>query len=242
MATTDNLGLTKPAVGSKSWGGDVNTNWDTLDDNLPLSKFDATAAPTVNDDSGDGYAPGSRWVDVTNDKAYVCLDASSGAAVWTEVTQSGGGSGETREVIYLRDQKTSGTGPGGLTGGTWNTRTLNTEVVDTGGHCSLSSNQFTLDAGTYEVFARANAYDCNDHKIRLRNTSDSSTTAVGSSARSGTSQDLITTESQLRGRFVIGSSKTFELQHYMTSSGQGGRATGSGEVEIYAEVWLYKVE
>jgi len=54
-------------------------------------KLDATAAPTVNDDSGAGYAVGSRWVDVTNDKEYVCLDASSGAAVWTETTQSGGG-------------------------------------------------------------------------------------------------------------------------------------------------------
>lgn len=92
MATTPNLSLTKPAVGEKDWGGDINTNWDTLDTNLPLNRFDATAAPVAGDDSGDGYSVGSRWVDVTNDKAYVCLDATAAAAVWTEVTGGGTGS------------------------------------------------------------------------------------------------------------------------------------------------------
>lgn len=54
-------------------------------------KLDATAAPSVNDDVDLGYAVGSRWVDVTNDKEYVCLDATEDNAVWTETTQSGGG-------------------------------------------------------------------------------------------------------------------------------------------------------
>ena len=47
-----------------------------------LNKYDATAAPAVTDDSGDGYAVGSIWVDVTGDDAYICVDASVGAAVW----------------------------------------------------------------------------------------------------------------------------------------------------------------
>ena len=55
-----------------------------------LNKYDATVAPTVNEDSGDGYEVGSEWIDVTADKAYKCLDATVGAAVWTETTQSGG--------------------------------------------------------------------------------------------------------------------------------------------------------
>ena len=54
-------------------------------------KLDATSAPGVGDDNTEGYAVGSRWVDVTNDKEYVCLDASTGAAVWTETTGAGGG-------------------------------------------------------------------------------------------------------------------------------------------------------
>ncbi len=54
-------------------------------------KLDATTAPGVNDDSGAGYTVGSRWIDVTNDKEYVCLDASSSAAVWTESTAGASG-------------------------------------------------------------------------------------------------------------------------------------------------------
>jgi outer membrane protein assembly factor BamB len=52
----------------------------------------ASSAPTTSNDNTEGYAVGSYWIDTTNDKAYVCLDASTGAAVWTETTQSGGGS------------------------------------------------------------------------------------------------------------------------------------------------------
>ncbi len=47
-----------------------------------INKYDATAAPTVNDDSGDGYAVGSVWIDITGDAAYICVDATGGAAVW----------------------------------------------------------------------------------------------------------------------------------------------------------------
>lgn len=44
-----------------------------------------TSAPTVNDDSGDGYAAGDIWVDETNDNAYILLDAAAGAAVWHQI-------------------------------------------------------------------------------------------------------------------------------------------------------------
>lgn len=42
----------------------------------------ATSAPTASNDSSQGYAVGSRWVNVTTDLAYVCVDASVGAAIW----------------------------------------------------------------------------------------------------------------------------------------------------------------
>ena len=58
---------------------------------VALCKYDATAAPGVGDDDGDGYAPGSIWVDRTGNKAYVCVDNAVGAAVWTEVGSAGGG-------------------------------------------------------------------------------------------------------------------------------------------------------
>ena len=54
-------------------------------------KMDATVAPGATDDSAAGYAVGSKWVDVSADKAYMCVDATATAAVWTEITQAGGG-------------------------------------------------------------------------------------------------------------------------------------------------------
>jgi hypothetical protein len=44
-----------------------------------------TAPPAVTDDSGDGYSIGSLWFDTTNDRVYILIDASVGAAVWIVV-------------------------------------------------------------------------------------------------------------------------------------------------------------
>jgi len=49
----------------------------------------ATTAPTANDDSGDGYSVSSQWFDTTNDKVYLCVDATSTSAVWIEVGAGG---------------------------------------------------------------------------------------------------------------------------------------------------------
>jgi len=46
----------------------------------------ASDAPTANNDSSDGYAVGSVWIDTSNDKSYQCVDVSVGAAVWKQVT------------------------------------------------------------------------------------------------------------------------------------------------------------
>jgi hypothetical protein len=60
----------------------------------PLNNYAATAAPAVTDDDGDGYEVGSVWVDVTGDAAYICVDASTGAAVWLPFDSASGESWE----------------------------------------------------------------------------------------------------------------------------------------------------
>lgn len=57
-----------------------------------FNKLDGTTAPTVNDDSADGFEVGSLWLDITNSKVYQCLDATTGAAVWIDLTNTGSGS------------------------------------------------------------------------------------------------------------------------------------------------------
>ena len=59
-------------------------NVENLQNNLA-----AVASPTISDDASDGYSIGSRWIYDTHE--YVCLDATTDAAVWVETTGAGGG-------------------------------------------------------------------------------------------------------------------------------------------------------
>lgn len=76
--------------------------------NVTKNKFDATSAPTVNNDTDEGYTVGSKWYDVTADKGYVCMDNTDGAAVWIEITSLG-----TTTFTGLTDTPANYTGEGG---------------------------------------------------------------------------------------------------------------------------------
>jgi len=52
----------------------------------PVNNLQAVAAPTVTDDSSDGYSEGSMWGD--GDDLYKCTDASVGAAVWVQYSKT----------------------------------------------------------------------------------------------------------------------------------------------------------
>lgn len=49
------------------------------------AKYDATTAPTANDDSDDGYQIGSPWIDITNQIIYFAENVSVAAAEWLKV-------------------------------------------------------------------------------------------------------------------------------------------------------------
>ncbi len=49
-----------------------------------------TVAPTVTDDSASGYEVGSMWIDVTNNIAYICVDATASAAIWITAGSTSG--------------------------------------------------------------------------------------------------------------------------------------------------------
>jgi len=46
----------------------------------------ATADPTVTDDETQGYKPFSRWINTITSESFICLDATTGAAVWEKGT------------------------------------------------------------------------------------------------------------------------------------------------------------
>lgn len=51
----------------------------------------ATTAPGSSNDSTEDYAVGSLWVDVNANKSYICVDSGAAAAIWNDLTASGGG-------------------------------------------------------------------------------------------------------------------------------------------------------
>ena len=138
-----------------------------------------------------------------------------------------------RGYIQLEDQKVAGSSAQSLVAGVWQTRALTVEVVDTSSDCSLAANRFTLAAGTYEIDASASiASLTGTHRLRLRNVTDGSTTLLGQNVVGGPSAVLV-------GRFTIGMSKIFELQHRTSGICTGGTADG-WDVEVYAVVMLRK--
>lgn len=55
------------------------------------NKLDGTADPDADNDVDEGYSPGSIWVNLTTDEAFICLDNTDGAAVWESMTESAAG-------------------------------------------------------------------------------------------------------------------------------------------------------
>jgi len=72
----------------------VSSHDGTPDPDSALNNVTAITNPTVNDDVSVGYSVGSRWINQTADKEYVCVDSTDGAAVWKETTQQDTDTGE----------------------------------------------------------------------------------------------------------------------------------------------------
>jgi len=148
-----------------------------------------------------------------------------------------------KELLHVRDEKANNTAGGTATSGSFFTRTLNTSVTNEISGASLASNQITLPSGTYYIQASAPVYASEQHKIKLRNTTDSSDTIIGTSEYNY-APSVSQTRSFLSGRFTISAQKVFEIQHRVgsTTAGQGaGIASNYSILEVYTDVQIWKV-
>lgn len=130
----------------------------------------------------------------------------------------------SQPVGYLKDVKTAGTNGGTFTGGAWQTRDLNTTEGDFGLFGTLSSNQFTLEAGTYEIEAKAPANAVNRHAARLYNVTDASVEINGQAGITDNGGN-VNDNAIVEGVISITSSKTFEIRHQSQTT---GTTTGFG--------------
>ena len=142
----------------------------------------------------------------------------------------------------LEDQKSSGTTGGTNTEDTWATRDLNTEVADPDGIVSISSNDFTLQAGSYLIKWTSSFYRVGEIKTRLLDVTNSAARGAGSSAYTNTSgNDQV--ESTGSARVTPSGATAYRIQYYnsdvKSSNGLGVEAS-SGEVEVYTRVEIYK--
>jgi hypothetical protein len=158
-------------------------------------------------------------------------------SIFSSIPQFGTGS-----ITILADVKATSTNGGGFTSGAWRTRTLNT-VLGSTGSVSLSSNQFTLSAGTYYINAFVPGYRCNNHQAMLYNITDSSTGALGVSSFSTSNAAASLVPSFISTVITIPSSKVFEIQHRCSSTRDAdgfGLASGFGS-EVYTTVSILRI-
>ena len=216
-----------------------------------IEKFEGTPTLKHNTAPSAGYSKlwipgGIDYVAVANDLIEWIYDADADYWRLNNIVQNSIplASQHGGEYIKLSETQAANTQGGTFTSGAWRTRTLNTEDSDTGSHSSLSSNQFTLDAGTYLIRAEAPAYNCDVHKTKLYNITDTADEIIGSSNTSANGT-FVLNHSKVVGLFTIAASKVFEIQHQCstTHATSGlGIATNMVVSEIYTVVELWKVK
>lgn len=146
--------------------------------------------------------------------------------------------------VCLADEKAQGTHGGTPAGtGAWYTRTLNTERSDAVGICTLAANQFTLGAGTYDIFARSPFLMCDNAQIRLQNVTAGTTLLTGSNAFNAAGAAYGAVDSIIQGRFTVAPDQALEIQ-YRVSAAQPDYGLGSYNnwtTEVYTVAELRRV-
>ncbi len=126
--------------------------------------------------------------------------------------------------------------------GSWNRRTLNTLSTNISG-LTLSSNEFTLPAGTYLIRCRAPAHRVGYHQIRLFNVTDS-TPAIAGASMATADYDDDSGDAVLTGALHVDTPRAYAIEHWISAStgtsalGIGGAA---GSEEVYTQVEIIQL-
>ena len=170
---------------------------------------------------------------------YAYIEATSSLMVYSGSAWVSAGT----QIAIFNETQASGTNAGTFTSGSYVKRVLNTTVINQITSCTLTSSVISLPAGSYLVNAVAPGYKTNQHKIKLRNTTDATDIQIGSSEQSD-SGTFTQTISTLNAFFVLTATKNIELQHRCnTTRTNDGLGTNSafGDSEIYAQITITKV-
>lgn len=146
-------------------------------------------------------------------------------------------------IAIFNESQAANTAGGASVASTYTKRTLNTTVTN-GIGATLTSSVIALLAGTYRVSAISAFWQVVGVAIRLRNTTDGSTTIAGVnnyvSSSSGAGCNAL-----LDGTFTITGTKNFEVQYFcnfaQATNGLGVAINSSGVSEIYTQITIEKI-
>ena len=156
------------------------------------------------------------------------------------------GGGKFSSYALIADSKGNTTDGGTFTSGAWRTRDLNQEISDEDSIVSISSNQFTLAAGSYLIKWKCPAMKVDHHvtKLILITGSVSSFTEKAGSSSYAADNAVVQNESFGVARVTLTGSGAFEIQHRCdvtkTTDGFGQPANGYASESIYTIVEIYK--
>lgn len=154
----------------------------------------------------------------------------------------GGVIANTPRIAYVSYSVASGTGGGSSVASTWTDRPLNILVDTDSVGASLSANTITLPAGTYHITAQGMQNNSNNGRIRLQNTSDSTTAITGVSC---SDEGVAGAVCPLDGQVIITASKNFKIQHYVNASVATiglGRPVSTGANEVHTTMTIEKIK
>lgn len=196
----------------------------------------------------------------TNNTSAITLDSSgnvtlagsannlgtiSAGTLGSSVVFPAGGTGNPISVAVIADEKSTSNAGGNLNT-TFSQRDLNTELSDPDGIVSISSNQFTLGAGTYLITWSCPAYKVNRHITQLYDVTSTNVLTEGQTAFSGSATDE---QQSSTGAFVhtISSNNVYEIrqatQTARSNDGGGLELGGNFTVNnIYTYVVIYKLK
>ena len=141
------------------------------------------------------------------------IPAANIVGVCTSGLTKTGGFGKFISYAIIADVKANDVDGGTFTSGDWRTRDLNTELTDADGIVSISSNQFTLQAGSYLIEAQAPCYQGNRHMIKLYQTSGTPADIAFGTGEYATQAYSGHTRSFVKARVTISSATTYEIRH-----------------------------
>tara|TARA_R110002126_G_C10256635_1_gene482600 strand:+ start:156 stop:650 length:495 start_codon:yes stop_codon:yes gene_type:complete len=146
-----------------------------------------------------------------------------------------------KSVAIIADVKAVSTVAGGSSTG-WQTRDLNTEIDDPLNIVSITSNQFTLQAGTYLIEWSCPALGANHHTSRLYNVTTSAVSEQGTAAYMVNSSNVQTTTTGASIQ-TISSATVFRIEHHFeTAKASNGLGTFSDSGNsVYTLVKIHKI-